>query len=205
MSDLATDFKAQMTEARRTQILMGAAQVFVDKGYHKSTTKEIAKAAGVSEGTIYNYFENKRELLVALVDLIGMKSLKNIIEGDPPDDPQEMITAVMRDRYQLAKERGAMMAPVLAEIFTDPELREVLYQRVVIPVSSHLEKYIQAQVEAGRFRQIDPLIATRAIMGALVVNFSLQLSGLDSRYADISEDELIEQLSSLFVNGLMAD
>ena len=60
------DFKEQMAEARRMQILMGASQVFAEKGYHQATTKEIAKAAGVSEGTIYNYFANKRELLVEL-------------------------------------------------------------------------------------------------------------------------------------------
>jgi hypothetical protein len=38
--------------------------VFTEKGYHKATTKEIARAASISEGTIYNYFNNKRELLV---------------------------------------------------------------------------------------------------------------------------------------------
>ena len=62
------DFKEQMAEARRRQILMGAAQVFAEKGFHKATTKQIAKAGGVSEGTIYNYFKNKRELLVAMID-----------------------------------------------------------------------------------------------------------------------------------------
>ena len=60
MLDPNTDFKGQMIEARRTQILMGAAQVFAKKGFHKATTKEIAQAAGVAEGTIYNYFKNKR-------------------------------------------------------------------------------------------------------------------------------------------------
>ncbi len=54
MSDPQTDFRMQMTEVRRTQILMGAAQVFAKKGFHKASTKEIAKTARVSEGTIWD-------------------------------------------------------------------------------------------------------------------------------------------------------
>ena len=198
-----TDFKEQMVEARRTQILMGAAQVFVEKGFHKSTTKEIAKAAGVSEGTIYNYFDTKRELLVALMDTAMTESLKRIILDNPPENPRELITAIMRDRYQLAKESGHLMAPVIAEVFSDDELRELLYQRVLMPIASHLERYVQFHIASGKFRQIDPLLVTRAIMGALVMNYALKLTKLDPRYEEISEETLIEQLASLFLDGLL--
>ena len=49
-------------QQRRTQILEAAAAVFAEKGFHKATTKEIARVAGISEGTIYNYFAQKRDL-----------------------------------------------------------------------------------------------------------------------------------------------
>ena len=120
MSDLAIDFKTQMAEARRTQILMGAAQVFAEKGYHKATTKQIAKVAGVSEGTIYNYFENKRELLVAMIDNLGMQSVRTIVADNPPDDPQEYLTAVLKDRYQFAEAFGSRLMPIIAEIMPTP-------------------------------------------------------------------------------------
>lgn len=199
-----TDFKEQMAEARRIQILMGAAQVFSEKGFHKATTKEIAKAAGVSEGTIYNYFDNKRDLLVAMVELLATQSLKDLIATEPPADPKQLITVIMHDRYQLAKERGHQVAPIIAEIFNDVELREALYQQIVLPTSAHLEKFIQAQVDSGRFRPIDPIIATRALIGAIVINFALKISGLDSRYDHISVDSLVEQLVTLFLEGLVS-
>lgn len=199
------DFKEQMVEARRTQILMGAAQVFVEKGFHKATTKEIAKTAGVSEGTIYNYFDNKRELLVALMDTAVTDSLKQLIIDQPPDNPKELIRAIMRDRFQLAKESGHLIAPVVAEVFNDVELRELLYRRVIMPIASHLEQYIQAHIDSGEFRQIDPVIVTRAIMGGLVFNYMLKLTGLDPRYDKISDEFLIEQLVSLFLDGLLVN
>ena len=196
------DFKAQMTGARRTQIIMGAAQVFGEKGFHKATTKEIARAAGVSEGTIYNYFTTKRDLLVAMVDMLAIQSLKDLIPSDPTEDPRELFTAIMRNRHQLAAERGHLITPLISEVFTDVEVREALYQQIVIPLAAHLEGYIQYHIEAGRFRPIDPLVATRSFVGILLVNFALKLSGLDPRYNAISLDELIEEMVTLFLQGL---
>ena len=53
--------------ARRAQILEAAEAVFAAKGYHGATTREIAQAADVSEGTLYNYFANKRDLFIGLM------------------------------------------------------------------------------------------------------------------------------------------
>lgn len=198
------DFKQQMVEARRTQILLGAAEVFAEKGFHKATTREIARRAGISEGTIYNYFDNKRELLLAMIELIGLRSLKEIISGDLPDNPQALFTTVVQDRYQLVQERGYLIAPIIAEIFADAELRQMVYQKIILPVSGYLERYIQTQIEAGRFRQVNPMIATRAFIGMVVVNFALMFAGLDARYDQISPETMVDQIVSLVLDGLVA-
>ncbi|MBN2025806.1 MAG: TetR/AcrR family transcriptional regulator [Actinobacteria bacterium] len=59
---MPTEAKRPGAEARRKQILDAAAEVFGGKCYHWATTKEIAQAAGVSERTLFLYFENKKEL-----------------------------------------------------------------------------------------------------------------------------------------------
>jgi AcrR family transcriptional regulator len=206
MLDPAVDFKEQMIEARRTQILRGAAEVFAKKGFHKATTKEIAQAAQVAEGTIYNYFENKRELLLAMVQMFAAASLQEIIQDHPPEDPREFLRKILLDRYQLLRERGHIVAPLMAETFTDPSLRQELYSRVAIPLTKLMEQYLQHQIEAGRLRPgVDPVIATRAFVGALGVNIGLKLSGIEPRYADLPAEAIIDQLVSLFIDGLLAD
>jgi AcrR family transcriptional regulator len=197
------DFKEQMIEARRTQILLGAAKVFAEKGYHKATTKEVAQAAGVAEGTIYNYFTNKRELLLAMIDLIGAQSLKNIVVDAPPADPKVLLTMILRNRYQLLEQYGHLIAPIMAEVFNDADLREAVYHQILMPIISHLEQYIQAHINSGEFRPIDPMLVTRGVIGANIINFAIKLSGLDPRYENISADEMIEQLVSLFLDGLL--
>jgi AcrR family transcriptional regulator len=197
------DFKELMIEARRSQILRGAARVFAKKGFHKATTKEIAQAAGISEGTIYNYFSDKHELLIAMLDLFEVQSLRSNILEHPPADIREFLTALMQDRYQLLQERGFALAPIIAEIFADAELRQEVYQRVIMPMASQVEQYLQAHVDSGAFRQVNPMIVTRAMMGALVLNSAIKLSQIDPRYDNISANAMIEQFVSLFMNGLL--
>lgn len=197
------DFKDQMVEARRTQILMGAAKVFSEKGYHKATTKEIAQSAGVAEGTIYNYFDNKRDLLLAMIELLALQSLKSIIINQPPADPKEFITTILRDRYQLVQQRGYLLIPILAEMFSDTELRQEVYRKILMPVAAHLEQYIQANIDAGLFRPVNPIITTRTFIGAIIVNFAMKLANLDLRYEEVSPDNLIEELTSLFLGMLL--
>lgn len=203
MLDPNETFKGQMIEARRTQILRGAAQVFAQKGFHKATTKEIARAAGVAEGTIYNYFHNKRELLLAMVEMVGTQSLKSRIVDHPPDDPAEFLKMIIRDRLQLIQDYGHLIAPLAAEIFSDAGLREKVYSQILRPLTSLVERYLQHQVDAGKLRRIDPIIITRAIMGTLILNAGIKFSGIDPRYDDISAEALTEEIVSLFLDGLL--
>ncbi|MDX1522925.1 MAG: TetR/AcrR family transcriptional regulator [Anaerolineae bacterium] len=195
------DFKTQMAEARRMQILAGASQVFMDKGYHKATTKEIAKAAGISEGTIYNYFDNKRELLLAMIDLIASQSMGEVSQVATAE-PRVFLKTLLRNRYHMLHQRGPVMAPILAEIFSDKELREAVYQQVATPVIATLERYIQAQIEAGVFRPCNPMIVSRAIVGATILNDMFKITNLDPRYAGISVEVMIDEITEFFLKGL---
>jgi AcrR family transcriptional regulator len=203
MRDLTTDFKEQMAEARRTQILMGAAQVFAEKGYHKATTKEIAQAAGVAEGTIYNYFDNKRELLLAMIELVAAQSLKNLIVAQTPADPKEFITMILHNRYQLAQERSYLIVPIVAEMFSDADLRQEVYRKILMPVTALLEQYIQTHIDSGLFRPVNPMIVTRAFVGSILINFAMKLAHLDPRYEALSVDALVEELASIFLGMLL--
>lgn len=203
MLNTPVDFKEQMAEARRTQILMGAAKVFSEKGFHKATTREIAQTAGVSEGTIYNYFENKRELLLAMIELLAAQSLKGLIIHQPPTDPREFISLVLHDRYRLIQERGHLFVPLIAGMFSDVELREEVYRKIAMPTAGLLEQYIQANIDTGLFRPVNSMIITRMFVGAIIVNFAMKLGGLDPRYETISADALIEELVSLFLATLL--
>ena len=60
----------RLVEKRRTQMIKGAVTLFKEKGFHRTTTREIAKAAGFSIGTLYEYIRTKEDILYLVCDFI---------------------------------------------------------------------------------------------------------------------------------------
>ncbi|MDY0404535.1 TetR/AcrR family transcriptional regulator [Virgibacillus sp. 179-BFC.A HS] len=60
----------ELVEKRRTQMVKGAMKLFKEKGFHRTTTREIAKEAGFSIGTLYEYIRKKEDVLFFVVDAI---------------------------------------------------------------------------------------------------------------------------------------
>ena len=60
---------------RREQILSAARSCFTDKGFHQTTMKDIMAAAQLSAGAVYNYFESKEDIIVAMAE--------KVVEEDP--------------------------------------------------------------------------------------------------------------------------
>ncbi|MDR6999395.1 TetR/AcrR family transcriptional regulator [Neobacillus niacini] len=60
----------RLVEKRRDQMIKGAVTLFIEKGFHRTTTREIAKAAGFSIGTLYEYIRSKEDVLYLVCDSI---------------------------------------------------------------------------------------------------------------------------------------
>ncbi len=63
-----TDFHQQLKIARRNQIIESAIAIIAQKGFQRTTIKDIAQHAGIADGTIYNYFANKEALLFSIME-----------------------------------------------------------------------------------------------------------------------------------------
>ena len=99
MAPTRQERKESIARMMKQQILDAALKVFSDKSFAEATTAEIAQEAGVAEGTIYNYFASKRELLIAVVKAFVMpESFLNIFEQVREMDYPTFITAVLNNR-----------------------------------------------------------------------------------------------------------
>jgi AcrR family transcriptional regulator len=196
------DLKQTVSEMRRSSILEGAEKVFCERGYYKATTKMVAKAAGVGEGTIYNYFKNKHQLLLALLEKIVMEPIKKIMLENPPDDPRYFLNLIIENRSQFVRKYGSLLASLLTEISKNPQLMKEFYHKIIKPVSDLLENYLEKQKTSGQFRAINPLIISNAIIGAIWLNSAFKESSLDNRYDDISQEKLTEELIDWIIGGL---
>lgn len=147
---------------RRDQILDAAARIFAEKGFQKTTTREIAEAADVAEGTIYNYFENKDDLLISLLNRVSDVQNRAATLDSTLDKPfEEAFIKVTIERIgQFTAAYEAFLA-LLPEILTTPHLRERYYQGIIQPVITAMESHLQKRSERGEARPLDAALTAR--------------------------------------------
>ncbi|RFU62355.1 TetR/AcrR family transcriptional regulator [Peribacillus glennii] len=71
----------KLVSMRRNQMIKGAVNLFKEKGFHRTTTREIAKAAGFSIGTLYEYIRTKEDVLYLVCDFI-YDEVKDRLQND---------------------------------------------------------------------------------------------------------------------------
>lgn len=187
--------------ARRAQILEAAASLFAEKGFHRTTTRDIAEAADVSEGTLYNYFDNKEDMLIGIMSTLGAdQHLGASLIRSLPGNARDFLYDTLNARREFVERNGAMLQSVLSEILVDPELRQQYYQELVIPNFEMLEAHMEARKQLGQIRDIDIPLAVRVIVSMMTGLFFLNVLG-DPVVKD-KADELSQVITSIFFDGV---
>ncbi len=194
--------RERRVERRTAQILDAAARVFARKGFHRATTREIAAEAGVSEGTLYNYFENKQALLVAMLErLAEIEALTRTLEaGEEP--PDVFLREVLRRRFALFRRNVDVVRAVLPELLSQEELRHAFLQRVIQMTKEALQPYIERQIALGKLRPADPEKMTLVLQALFLGLMVMDLSG--EPVITQGDPDLPDQLADLLVHGLGA-
>jgi TetR/AcrR family fatty acid metabolism transcriptional regulator len=201
MSATQDPIREQLVEARRNQILDAAAKMFAEKGFHRATTKEIAQAAGVSEGTIYNYFANKGDLVIGIIArLAKFDQLDGEFAHAFQSDAKGLLTAIFRDRTGRIEQNIEMVRAVLPEILINPELRERFYQQFVLPIAGMIEQNVRARVEAGAIRPVNVPLTVRALQSIFVGLLVLRILG--DKQLQAGWNDMPEVVTTLIFEGL---
>lgn len=196
--------------ARKAQILDGAARVFAEKGFARATTKEIAAAADVSEGTIYNYFDSKEDLLIGLMNRLGdvqfrrMQFTPDQMEQALEQDARDFLREVFRTRHSFVARSEAVLRAVIAEMLINRGFAERYYEQALLPYSELLERHLQARLERGEIRPVDVPLLLRffsAVNAGLLVGL---LIGDDLLRARWESEEFIEALTDFVMYGISA-
>lgn len=174
--DKAPDpIQTMLVAARRTQILDAAITVFSEKGFHRATIKEIARVAGIADGTIYTYFASKDEVLLAVLDRLNetTERRQQFVLGDE-QDLKAFFRAYLQQRMALLWPNAEVFRAVLPELLVNGKLRRLYYEQVLAPTIAVGEQFFQAQNEQ---LQINIPLTVRAIAGTLLGLLLLQLLG----------------------------
>jgi len=156
------------TADKRTVILDAALKTFVKRGYTETKVAEIASEAGVAEGTLYNYFQNKEDLLLALFD----EKWGGIIEGirkkiSRLDDPNKKLKAIFSQVVIMFKKNRQLAELFMVDVKQSSIfLNNYTINRVVEFLDIIEEVLVEGKQKGVYRRDLDTRVAKMIIFGA---------------------------------------
>ncbi len=187
---------------RPEEILRAAERIFSQHGYERATTRQIAAAAGVSEGTLYNYFSSKQEMLKALF-VIHDVGLRQDVEAIRPGDFEETLVQLLVSRLRFAHDHPLMII-ILQQAIVDPEMGATL-DSIIGHGQDLMMTRFRELMAAGVLREVDPFVVEEAlgsmIMG-LTVGMELALRGWHRE--PMPPEGIARALVDVLMNGLRA-
>jgi len=204
--------KEELVQKRSVQILEAAARVFAQKGYHAATTKEIAAEAGVSEGTIYNYFDSKEDLLLSIPRLISDTTLLPALTQMQStrttswEEEEKLWTALLDNAFQTLQRKVDFLKVLFSTLPNmDEETLEKYVRRIPLYFAQALEEFLQTRIAQGIYRPMDAAVVARAFMGMVVI-FVLTQEVLPGKrvFAPVDYDVIGREIVQLFLHGVLA-
>ncbi|TKB90212.1 MAG: TetR/AcrR family transcriptional regulator [Nitrospira sp.] len=154
---------------RQASLIAAAASLFAAKGFNGTTTKEIAKAVGVSEALVFKYFPTKRTLYAAiLAEKVTMNELLDVVEAAViKRDDHRVFTMIASYRIRPNVD-STFLRLLLFSALEGHELSELFFGKHHKVFYDYLAAYIRTRIKDGAFRSVDPLLAARAFIGMVV-------------------------------------
>jgi AcrR family transcriptional regulator len=152
--------------AKRRQVIAGARAVFLSQGFDAASMGEIAKAAGVSKGTLY-VFKDKNELFKAIVEIESVFQAEATFKFDAADaDVEGTLTRVCVAFVQKLCEphRHSSIRAVIAIADRMPSVGRMFYEAGPAVGIARMREYLDAQVTAGRLDIPDCEVAAAQLM-----------------------------------------
>ena len=188
-------------QERQASIIAAAAALFAQKGFNGTTTREIARTAGISEALLFRHFPTKRALYAAiLAEKVHLSQLLATVEeaADKRDD-ERVFTLIASFRIH----RGAdptLLRLLLFSALEGHELSDMFFRNRHRVFYEFLAGYIAKRTREGAFRKVDPLLAAQSFVGMIV--YHRLLHEIFKVAPHCSPEEAVAGYVGVFLEGL---
>ena len=190
---------------KETQIINGAARVFARDGYEGASMSRIAAEAGVSKGTLYNYFSSKAHLFTAYMRRDCSRWVALVFDQlDPATRPEDVLREVgQRMMAMLLSVPGLVMyRMVVAEAEKFPELARAFYAEGPARATTHVSAYLSRMNAEGRLRVEHPEFAAEQFFALVQTQLCMKRRlGLIDMPSEQQIDRVVDCAVDLFMRG----
>ncbi len=210
MPRLSVHARRALAAERRQQILTAAAAVFAEKGFDRATISDVARAAGLAEGSIYNYFRDKQDLLVHLPRqfmLPPIETFQAAIAAEQHPTPESILQAAAQNLVSTITQNREIARVLFTTIpLMDEKMRAEYMRQVPLYAFETIESFVTAMQDAGVFRaDLDPALAARAFPGMMLFFLLVQEILQPPNMPRFEYDEILPHIVQIYLYGVMTE
>ena len=183
---------------QRDEIILSAAQIFREKGFHATSMQDIADSVELQKASLYHHISSKQEILWAVLDRaldVLIEDIEPIVDSDLP--PEEKLRLAMTRYIERVTGSADLAAVLLLEHRSlEPQLRARHISRRD-RFEDLWRQLVREGVEQGDFRPMDPSVVAFALLG--VQNWLITWYREGGR---LSGSQLADQFAEIFLYGL---
>ena len=190
--------------SRRLQILDVAMGLFARQGFAGTTTKQIAKHAGVTEALVFRHFSRKQDLYWAVIeykcqatDVDGLR--RKLANGS---DDLIMLADIAEDVLRRNAEDQTLSRLLLFSALEQHQLSRRFFRTHIAERYEILAAYIRKRIRQGGFHQVNPLVAARGFLGMVVYHFLIQELFGGKHEQKFDTREVSERLAAIWLDGM---
>jgi AcrR family transcriptional regulator len=192
---------------RREQILDIATRLFARQGFQGTTTRQISERAKVNEAIIFRHFSSKDELYWAVIErkIISAAPSERLRERlDPSSEDGDVFSRVAAEILDRRAKDQTLSRLLLFSVLENHRLSQRFFRTYAARYYELLAEFIRQRIDAGRFREVDPLLAARGFLGMVIYHSWVQELFGGKRYQKFDVQQVSRTLSDIWLRGMLA-
>lgn len=192
---------------KQKKIVAAAVEIFAEKGYAATSTSEIAKKAGVAEGTIFRHYKTKKELLLSIVapmmaKMIApfvIKDINRVLDKDY-DTLEDFLRAMIKNREAFMEKNMLLFRILVQELPFQKELQEQFKEHIAAKILARMEKIVAHYQEKGEIVVMPSKTVIRLFLSTIFGHLMARFFILSSD--EWEDEEETERTIQFLIKGL---
>ncbi|HLO85406.1 MAG TPA: TetR/AcrR family transcriptional regulator [Nostocaceae cyanobacterium] len=188
----------------RSRILQAAQRLFASQGFDGTTTRDLAQAAGVAEGTLFRHFPSKKAILVEVATSGWVDILTDLLTELSEMGSYKAVAQVMRRRMWNLHKNVDLMKVCFMEVQFHPDLRDRIQTEIINKMTDVAEAFFQTAMDKGIYRQMDAKLVAKIFLGMFAIAGFSDNTLMEPNASPQEMQQMAEGLADIFLNGVLA-